>query len=145
MTNCVHIVTIDLEPIVSQLTLLGFRPQTYRLLGNGRIEGFLESTDLTKDSMRNASTSVYIAQRMSEIHTLVSHYRPHGSGNPNSKEALYLSGHSEVWAKVDAWMEIVPNKWPGIQRRCDGHAQWAKFLDNCPRAVQAIYRLKAYI
>ncbi|KAJ2399128.1 hypothetical protein GGI23_002835 [Coemansia sp. RSA 2559] len=95
--------------------------------------------------MRNASTSVYTAQRMSEIHTLVSYYRPHGSGNPNSKEALYLNGQSGVWAKVDAWLEIVQNKWPEIQRRCDGHAQWAKVLDNCPRAVQAIDRLKAYI
>ncbi|KAJ1662985.1 hypothetical protein EV178_005396 [Coemansia sp. RSA 1646] len=55
---------------VSQLALLGFGSQIYAIFGNGRIEEFLESTTLTNDDTRHASTSRLIAQRVSELHNM---------------------------------------------------------------------------
>ncbi|KAJ2540341.1 hypothetical protein EV175_006243 [Coemansia sp. RSA 1933] len=130
---------------VSQITSLGFGPQMYGIFGNGRIEEFLESTTMTKDGMRDAMTSKNIAQRLCELHTMVSHYCPHGSGNSGSKEALYLNGKPELWTKVDEWMQLILSKWSEIRRRCDSNAQCAELLDNWHKVEHAVNTFKAHI
>ncbi|KAJ2393128.1 hypothetical protein GGI23_005083 [Coemansia sp. RSA 2559] len=130
---------------LSQLAPLGIGAQMYGIFGNGRIEEYLESTTLTNDDNHDLSTRRHIAQRMSELHTLVSHYHPYGSGNPNSKESVYLNGQPELWASVDAWMQLVQNKWQEIRRKCADNAQCAEILDNWPVFVQAFRKYKTHI
>ncbi|KAJ2868137.1 hypothetical protein GGI22_000901 [Coemansia erecta] len=129
-----------------KLSPLGIGAQIYGIFGNGRIEEYFESTTLTKDDICNLSTSKDIAQRMSELHTLVSHYYPYGgSGKSNDKEAAYLNGQPELWASVDAWMQLVQNKWHEIRRKCAGNAQCVEILDNWPMFVQAVRKYKRHI
>ncbi|KAJ1790868.1 hypothetical protein LPJ59_005087 [Coemansia sp. RSA 2399] len=130
---------------LSQLAPLGIGAPIYSIFGNGRIEEYLESTTLTKDDNYDSSTSKHIAQRMSELHTLVSHYHPYGSGNPNSKEAVYLNGQPELWASVDAWMQLVQSKWQEVRRKCDSNAQCAEILDKWPVLVQAVRKYKTHV
>ncbi|KAJ2546549.1 hypothetical protein EV175_005555 [Coemansia sp. RSA 1933] len=128
---------------VNQLTALGFGAQVYTTFGNGRVEKFLECATLTMDDMRDESTSRDIAQRLCELHTLVSYRRPFGSTCDKGTE--YLNGPPGLWANVDLWMRLVMNKWPDIRRRCDNNPQCADILDNWHQLEQSICKLKAII
>ncbi|KAJ1781414.1 hypothetical protein LPJ59_007053, partial [Coemansia sp. RSA 2399] len=127
---------------LSQLSPLGIGAQMFGIFGNGRIEQYLESTTLNKDNIRHTSASRNIARRLCELHTLVSYYRPHGSGNPNGKEAVYLNGKPELWNKADTGMQTIHNKWLEVRRKCDSNPQCAEILDNWPKLVQAVQKFK---
>ncbi|KAJ2868144.1 hypothetical protein GGI22_000895 [Coemansia erecta] len=131
-----------------RLALLRIGPQIYGLFGNGRVEEFLESKTLTVGDMCNASTSKQIAQRMCELHTLVSRHSPlsveDGKQN-NEAAAAYLSGEPELWSRIDSWMELIKKKWPEIRRKCDGNMQCAGILDNWHQVEQALHKFKTYI
>ncbi|KAJ1662986.1 hypothetical protein IW140_004713 [Coemansia sp. RSA 1813] len=130
---------------LSQLTSLGVGPQMYGIFGNGRWEEFLESITLDKDNMRLASTSKHIARRMCELHSLVSCYRPFGSAKPSDKDAKYLNGQPELWAKVDSLMQLMQHKWPQVRNKCDSNPQCAELLNNWPTVVQAINKFRAHV
>ncbi|KAJ2847233.1 hypothetical protein GGI22_006037 [Coemansia erecta] len=130
---------------LSQLALLGIGARMFGIFGNGRIEEYLESTTLNTDNARQASASRDIARRVCELHTLVSYYRPHGSGNPSSKEAVYLNGKPELWNKVDTGLQVIHDKWLEIQRKCYSNPQCPQILDNWPKVVQAIDKFKLHV
>ncbi|KAJ1662984.1 hypothetical protein IW140_004710 [Coemansia sp. RSA 1813] len=132
---------------LNKLTSLGFGSQMYVIFGNGRIEEFLESTMLASDDIRHASTSRLIAQGMSELHTLVSHYWPFGGsdGKQSGKEAEYCNGQPEIWAKVDAWMRLLQRKLPELRHKRAGNAKCAEILDNWPKVEQAVRKFKIHI
>ncbi|KAJ1790869.1 hypothetical protein LPJ59_005088, partial [Coemansia sp. RSA 2399] len=133
---------------LKQLASRRFGPQVYGVFGNGRLEEFLESTALTEGDIRNASTSKQIAQRLCEIHTQVGHHRPFGgsSERQNSTEiATHLSGKPDLWANIDAWMELIHNKWTEIRRKCNGNVECTEILDNWHRVEQGISKLKTCI
>ncbi|KAJ2863077.1 hypothetical protein GGI22_002047 [Coemansia erecta] len=127
---------------LSQLSPLGIGAQMFGIFGNGRIEQYLESTTLNNDIVRQTSASRDIARRMCELHTLVSYYRPYGSGNPSSKEAVYLNGKPELWNKVDTGMQVIQNRWQEIRHKCDSNPQCAEILDNWPKLMQAVQKFK---
>ncbi|KAJ2868135.1 hypothetical protein GGI22_000899 [Coemansia erecta] len=129
---------------LSQLSPLGIGARMFGVFGNGRIEEYLESTTLDNDTVRQAAASRDIARRMCELHTLVSYYRPHGSGNPSSKEAVYLNGKPELWNKVDTGLQAIQHIWPEIRRKCDSNPQCAEVLDNWPKVLQAIDKFRIH-
>ncbi|KAJ1793487.1 hypothetical protein LPJ59_004718 [Coemansia sp. RSA 2399] len=130
---------------LSQLSLLGIGAQMFGIFGNGRIEEYLESTTLNNDIVRQTLASRDIARRMCELHTLASYYRPHGSGNPNGKEAAYLNGKPELWNKVDTGLQAIHSKWLDVRRKCDSNPLCAEILDNWPRVVQAIDKFRRHV
>ncbi|KAJ1785394.1 hypothetical protein LPJ59_006154 [Coemansia sp. RSA 2399] len=166
-TNLVYSVTVDPAPMVpteqqqqettcfhrataaedyADATQIG--PQIYGIFENGRLEEFFESTTLTRDDIRNASTSRQIAQRVCELHTLVGHHRPF-SGDAekqnNGTTALYLSKKPDLWTNVDTMMGVIQSKWPEIRRECDANVQCAEILDNWHQVEQAVHKFKTYI
>ncbi|KAJ1725761.1 hypothetical protein LPJ53_000022 [Coemansia erecta] len=138
---------------LSQLTSLGFGPRMYGIFGNGRLEEFLESTTLTKDDIRDPSTSKHIARRMCELHSLVSYYRPYAGsthqGRPADAATMFAhvdtSGHPELWTNVDSWMKLVQKKWPRILQVCRGNAQCVEILDNWTKVEQAVAKLRRLV
>ncbi|KAJ1892502.1 hypothetical protein LPJ81_005548 [Coemansia sp. IMI 209127] len=130
---------------LSQLSLLGIGAQMFGIFGNGRVEEYLESTTLNSDIVRQSLASRDIARRVCELHTLVSYYRPYGSGNPSDKDAVYLNGKPELWNKVDTGLQMIHNKWQEIRRNCDSNPRCAEILDNWPKVVQAIDKFKLHV
>ncbi|KAJ2808731.1 hypothetical protein H4R20_000676 [Coemansia guatemalensis] len=151
---------------LSQLTALGFGPQLYGIFGNGRLEEFLESTTLGKDDIRDPSTSKHIARRMSELHSLVSYYRPfnhvstesrispknRSSALPRSKSAVFNHRPSEstknipeLWRNVDSWMRLVREKWQRICKVCHSSTLCMDILDNWTRVEQAAVKLRTLV
>ncbi|KAJ2863076.1 hypothetical protein GGI22_002046 [Coemansia erecta] len=131
-----------------RLALLRIGAQIYGLFGNGRVEEFLESKTLTVGDMCNASTSKQIAQRMCELHTLVSHHNPlsvEGGKQNNEAAAAYLSGEPELWSGIDSWMELIKKKWPEIWRECSENVECADILNNWHLVEQGISKLKSCI
>ncbi|KAJ1858574.1 hypothetical protein LPJ73_001886 [Coemansia sp. RSA 2703] len=138
---------------LSQLTSLGFGPRMYGIFGNGRLEEFLESTTLTKDDIRDPSTSKHIARRMCELHSLVSYYRPYAGNEHQRRRAdddtmfahVDTSGHPELWTNIDSWMKLVQKKWPRILQVCGGNAQCMEILDNWTKVEQAVAKLRRLV
>ncbi|PIA13696.1 kinase-like protein [Coemansia reversa NRRL 1564] len=143
---------------LSQLTTLGFGPQLYGIFGNGRLEEFLESTTLGKDDIRDSSTSKHIARRMSELHSLVSYYRPfahmtenHKNIIPRSKSAVFChsSGSTknipELWRNIEAWMHLVHEKWQRIYNICHTSRLCMEILDNWSRVENAAVKLRTLV
>ncbi|KAJ2079498.1 hypothetical protein H4R24_003731 [Coemansia sp. RSA 988] len=151
---------------LSQLTSLGFGPQLYGIFGNGRLEEFLESTTLGKEDIRDSSTSKHIARRMSELHSLVSYYRPfnivateshmfsrnHNSALPRSRSAVFSHHTSEstknipeLWRNIDSWMRLVREKWQRICKICHTNTKCTDILDNWTRIEQAAVKLRTLV
>ncbi|KAJ2555428.1 hypothetical protein EV175_002269 [Coemansia sp. RSA 1933] len=130
---------------LSQLSPLGIGPKMYSIFGNGRIEEYLESTMLTIDSLRHASTSRNIARRMCELHTLVSYYRPHGSGIPGDRGAEFLNGKALLWQKVDSAMQIIHEKWDEVRSKASNNAQCVEILDNWNKVEQTIKKFRNHV
>ncbi|KAJ1826698.1 hypothetical protein LPJ56_002050, partial [Coemansia sp. RSA 2599] len=141
---------------LSQLTSLGFGPRLYGIFGNGRLEEFLESTTLTKDDIRDPSTSKHIARRMCELHSLVSYYRPFKNNNGSDltssmasvsslAQGVDLSGYPELWSNVDSWMLLVQKKWARIMQVCAKNPQCMDILDNWTRVEQAAGKMRRVI
>ncbi|KAJ2877574.1 hypothetical protein FB639_003696, partial [Coemansia asiatica] len=149
---------------LSQLTSLGFGPRLYGIFGNGRLEEFLESTTLTKDDIRDPSTSKHIARRMCELHSLVSYYRPFKSSSSNSDshgksldvtssmasvsslaQGVDLTGYPELWSNIDSWMALVQKKWARIVQVCAKNPQCMEILDNWTRVEQAVDKMRKTI
>ncbi|KAJ2827749.1 hypothetical protein IWW50_001738, partial [Coemansia erecta] len=135
------------------LTQLGFGPQVFGIFGNGRLEEYLESTTLGRDDIRHASTSKHIARRMSELHALVSHYRPveSGLGGAGGLGRLggagdlgrpFLSGRADLWTNTDAWMRLVQSKWARISAVCGASAECADVLRRWPEVERLALRLR---
>ncbi|KAJ2156954.1 hypothetical protein GGF46_004848 [Coemansia sp. RSA 552] len=125
---------------LDQLTSLGFGPQLYGIFGNGRLEEYLESTTLGKEDIWHQSTSKHIARRMSELHNLVSTYRPF---RENSRTGP--PGSPDLWRNIDSWLELVNRKWDRIRRVCAGNPKCMELLDNWPRVEEAGRKLRGLV
>ncbi|KAJ2233663.1 hypothetical protein IWW45_004010 [Coemansia sp. RSA 485] len=139
---------------LSQLTSLGFGPRLYGIFGNGRLEEFLESTTLTKDDIRDPSTSKHIARRMCELHSLVSYYRPFNNGSDVTSsrasvsslaQGVDLSGYPELWSNVDSWMALTQKKWSRIVQVCANNPQCMEILNNWSKVEQAVDKMRRAI
>ncbi|KAJ1893436.1 hypothetical protein LPJ81_005370 [Coemansia sp. IMI 209127] len=133
---------------IKQLSLRKIGPQVYGIFENGRLEEFFESATLTRDDIRNASTSRQIAQRMCELHTLVGRHIPaegDAEKQNNGATAAYLSKNPDLWTNVDALMGFMQNNWPEIRRKCDVNVQCAEILDSWHQVEQAVHKFKTYI
>ncbi|KAJ2129619.1 hypothetical protein GGF48_002357 [Coemansia sp. RSA 921] len=122
---------------LAQLTHLGIGPQVFGIFGNGRLEEYLESTTLGRMDIRDGSTSKHIARRMSELHALVSYYRP----ARNVSGSAFESGEPELWANIDSWMLLVRQKWAHISRVCSKSPECTRVLnswDNIERCVRSL-------
>ncbi|KAJ2317475.1 hypothetical protein IWW51_005353 [Coemansia sp. RSA 2702] len=117
---------------LSQLTALGFGPRLYGIFGNGRLEEYLESTTLRRDDIRKAATSKHIARRMSELHALVSYYRP-------SRD----KPQPELWANIESWLRLARRKWDRISAVCARHEECTGILarwDDVERLAARLQR-----
>ncbi|KAJ2122266.1 hypothetical protein IW147_003562 [Coemansia sp. RSA 720] len=132
---------------LAQLTHLGFGPQVFGIFGNGRLEEYLESTTLGRGDIRDGSTSKHIARRMSELHALVSYYRPARSIGSigSSGSSAFESGQPELWANVDSWMLLVRQKWEHITRVCSKSPECMRVLESWPSVERCVARLRAHI
>ncbi|KAJ1966218.1 hypothetical protein GGI12_000240 [Dipsacomyces acuminosporus] len=134
---------------LSQLTSLGFGPKLFGIFGNGRLEEFLESSTLTKEDIRDQSTSKHIARRMCELHSLVSYYRPFDSDSVGRDEqpptGVDLSGRPELWKNADAWMQLVKRKWQRVLQVCARNAECIRILNSWDQVESAARGLKQII
>ncbi|KAJ2714393.1 hypothetical protein H4R19_001753 [Coemansia spiralis] len=129
-----------------QLSALGFGPRLYGIFGNGRLEEFLESTTLQKEDLRHPSTSKHIARRMSELHALVSYYRPFpGAATAANAPAAIANGGPNLWINIDAWLLLVHKKWTRISAVCSGNPSCAAILASWADLETAVGRLRAHI
>ncbi|KAJ2133972.1 hypothetical protein IW136_004814 [Coemansia sp. RSA 678] len=139
---------------LAQLTHLGIGPQVFGIFGNGRLEEYLESTTLGRTDIRNGSTSKHIARRMSELHALVSYYRPArtvcgessgSTGSTGSSALAFESGEPELWANIDSWMLLVRQKWAHIARVCSKSPECSRVLDSWSHIERCVHKLRAHI
>ncbi|KAJ2552890.1 hypothetical protein EV175_003141 [Coemansia sp. RSA 1933] len=130
---------------LSQLSPLGIGPKMHGIFGNGRIEEYLESTMLNNDNVLHASTSRNVARRMCELHTLVSYFRPHGSGIPGDRGAEFLNGKAELWNKVDTGMQMIQDKWYAIRHKASSNAQCVELLDNWHKVEETVQKFRALV
>ncbi|KAJ2648816.1 hypothetical protein IWW40_003616 [Coemansia sp. RSA 1250] len=121
---------------LSQLTSLGFGPQLYGIFGNGRLEEYLESTTLRRDDIRQPSVSKHIARRMSELHALVSYYRPYGRDGEKP----------ELWGNVDSWLRLIRlRKWSSVLSACSANPQCMEILNSWPDLLALIDKLRELV
>ncbi|KAJ2498718.1 hypothetical protein GGH96_004076 [Coemansia sp. RSA 1972] len=126
---------------LAQLTHLGIGPRMFGIFGNGRLEEYLESTTLGRTDIRDGSTSKHIARRMSELHALVSYYRP----ACGSSASAFESGEPEVWANVDSWMLLVRQKWDHISRVCSKSPECTRVLESWDKVEQCVRKLRTRV
>ncbi|KAJ1731693.1 hypothetical protein LPJ61_002411 [Coemansia biformis] len=144
---------------LGQLSALGFGPRLYGIFGNGRLEEFLESTTLQKEDLRHPSTSKHIARRMSELHALVSYYRPFEEGRCSrphhhhqapaaaaaAAAAIAANGSPGLWSNIDAWMQLVQKKWARIAAVCGANERCVEILAGWADLERAAGRLRALV
>ncbi|BFZ64613.1 hypothetical protein YB2330_005763 [Saitoella coloradoensis] len=78
--------------MVARLSAQRIGPRLLGIFANGRFEQWLESEPLTKESMREPTTSEWIARRMKELHEGI------------SLEQEEKAGGAAVWKNWDKWL-----------------------------------------
>ncbi|KAJ1911965.1 hypothetical protein IWQ60_009887 [Tieghemiomyces parasiticus] len=86
-----------------KLSELGIGPRMLGIFRNGRLEQYLDSNVLTKDDIRDPTTSRHIAHRLCELHSIVYTFPPRPGCIP------------ELWVNIDKWYPLVRRKLPGLR------------------------------
>ncbi|KND02474.1 uncharacterized protein SPPG_09071 [Spizellomyces punctatus DAOM BR117] len=73
---------------------VGVAPRLLGAFANGRFEQFLDSTTLTKEDLRDPSTSRQIAQAMYKLHKLIQNCDAHEASSP------------DLWTKLRKWHRL---------------------------------------
>ncbi|KAJ1915181.1 hypothetical protein H4219_004452 [Mycoemilia scoparia] len=133
-----------------KLSELNIGPSLYSIYTNGRIEEYLFSDTLTKDDIRDPSTSRHIARRMCELHYLVNFYAPHKEKTPEEQkdpllQGVDLSGKPDLWTNIYQWIDLVATKAPGLRKICGDSPECLDIINDIDKIRKESKQLEHFI
>ncbi|KAJ3154955.1 hypothetical protein HDU86_004474 [Geranomyces michiganensis] len=99
----------------------GVAPKLLGAFHNGRFEEFLDSTTLTKEEIRDPTTSAQIAEQLYRLHQLID--------SPDADEVESTTA-SDIWNKMRRWQKIAAKVVADLKKNHpDSYAEMRKVID----------------